>query len=178
MLIVMEDRNLHALTQLLLDVEAFRCFDVFKIDAAEGGLQRSNMLNQFVRIGLIHLDIEAIDTGEFFEQYGFAFHHRLGGERPDIAQTQHRRAVGDYADQIATRGHVVRLSRVAHDLFTSERDARRIRQRQITLVGHGFRRGNFKLAGTRVAVVLECRFFESLRYLGAIAHEFLLAFVS
>ena len=39
-LVVMEDRNLHPLAQLLLDDETFRRLDVFQIDAAEGGLQR------------------------------------------------------------------------------------------------------------------------------------------
>ena len=43
-LIVMEDRNLHALAQLLLDDEAFGRLDVFQIDAAEGRLQRRHDL--------------------------------------------------------------------------------------------------------------------------------------
>ncbi len=30
-----------------------------------------------------------VDAGEFLEQNGFAFHHRLGGERADIAEPEH-----------------------------------------------------------------------------------------
>ena len=123
-LVIMENRNLHALAQLLLNVEAFRRLDVFEVDAAECGLQRSDVLNELVRIGLVHLDIEAIDTSEFFEQNGFAFHHGLGGQWPNVAKTEHRCSVGHNAHQIAARRHVVRLGRVAHYLFAGERDAR------------------------------------------------------
>ena len=37
-LVVVEDRDLHALAQLRLDVEALRRLDVFEVDAAEGRL--------------------------------------------------------------------------------------------------------------------------------------------
>jgi hypothetical protein len=37
-LIVVEDRNLHALAQLALDLEALRRLDVFEVDAAKGRL--------------------------------------------------------------------------------------------------------------------------------------------
>jgi hypothetical protein len=38
-LIVMEDRNLHAFAQLALDIKTIRRFDVFQVDAAEGWFQ-------------------------------------------------------------------------------------------------------------------------------------------
>ena len=48
MLVVMEDRDLHARLELLLDLEAFRRLDVFEIDAAEGRLQRRHGLDHAV----------------------------------------------------------------------------------------------------------------------------------
>src|SRR5690606_520264 len=87
-LIVMEYRNLHALAQLLLDIEALGRLDVLKVDAAEGRFQGSDDFDQFFRIFLVDLDIEDVDAGEFLEQYPFAFHHRFGSQRADIAQAE------------------------------------------------------------------------------------------
>ena len=77
MLVVVEDRDLHALAQLALDLEAFRCLDVFEIDAAESRFQAGDDVNEFVGIVLGDFQIKHVDTGEFLEQHGLAFHHRL-----------------------------------------------------------------------------------------------------
>jgi hypothetical protein len=49
-LVVVEDRDLHALAQLALDVEALGRLDVFQVDAAEGRLQRGDDVDQLVRV--------------------------------------------------------------------------------------------------------------------------------
>ena len=49
------------------------------------------------------------------EQHAFAFHHRFAGERADVAQPQHRGAVGDHRDQVAARGHLAGRVRVLGD---------------------------------------------------------------
>ena len=103
-LVVVEDRDLHAAAQLALDVEALRRLDVLEVDAAEGRLERGDHLDQLVRIGLVDLDVEDVDAGELLEQDALAFHHRLGSERTDGAEPEHRGAVGDDADQVAARG--------------------------------------------------------------------------
>src|SRR5690606_12723034 len=100
-LVVVEDRNIHALTELALNVEAFRCLDVFKVDTAEGGFQTSDDVHQLVGIVLVDLNIEDVDASELLEQDSLAFHDGLGGQCADVAQTEHRRAVGDDADEIA-----------------------------------------------------------------------------
>jgi hypothetical protein len=51
-LVVVEDRDLHALAQLALDDEALRRLDVFQIDAAEGRLQRGDDVDQLVGVVL------------------------------------------------------------------------------------------------------------------------------
>jgi hypothetical protein len=52
---------------------------------------------------LVDLDVEHVDAGELLEQAALAFHHRLAGERPDVAEAEHRGAVGDHRDQVAAR---------------------------------------------------------------------------
>jgi hypothetical protein len=49
-LVVVEDRDLHALAQLALDVEAVRRLDVLEVDAAEGGLERGDDVDQLVEV--------------------------------------------------------------------------------------------------------------------------------
>jgi len=154
MLVVVEDGNFHPLAQLALDVEALRRLDVLKVDAAEGRLQRRDVLDQAIGVELVEFDVEAIQTGEFLEEHRLALHHRLRRERPDVTEPEHRRAIGDHADQIAARREVERLARVAHDLVTGEADAGRIGERQIALRGH------FQLAGDGMAVVIERGLFQ------------------
>ncbi|KAG1080349.1 hypothetical protein G6F40_015918 [Rhizopus arrhizus] len=89
---------------LALDGEAFRGLDVFQVDAAEGGFQAGDDLDQLVRVGFVDFDVEDIQAGELLEQHRLAFHDRLGSQRTDVAQAQHRGAVGDHADQVATGG--------------------------------------------------------------------------
>ena len=104
MLIIVKDRDAHAFPQLRLHIEALRRLDVLKVDAAKGRLQRSDDAHQLVRIVLGDLQIEDVDAGELLEQATFALHHRLAGQRADIAEPEHRCAVGDHGDQVAARG--------------------------------------------------------------------------
>src|SRR5690606_6399226 len=103
-LVVVEHRNLHPLAQAALDVEALRRLDVFQVDATESRLQRGNDLHQLVGIALVQLEVEYVDACKFLEQHGLAFHHRLGRQRTNGTQTQHRGAVGDHRYQVAARG--------------------------------------------------------------------------
>src|SRR5690606_23663112 len=137
-LVVMEDRYHHARAQLLLNVEALGRLDVFQVDAAQRGLERGDDVDEFVRVVFGELDVEHVDAGEFLEQAALAFHDRLGGQRADVAQPQHGGAVGDDAHQIGPRGvfrrRVVTLVENGH---AGRGHARRVRQRQVVLVGQG-----------------------------------------
>src|SRR6185369_15794374 len=80
-LVIVKHRDVHALAQFALDVEAVRRLDILEIDAAEGRLQRRDHVDQFVQVVLlVDLDIENVDAGELLEQHALAFHHRLGGQ--------------------------------------------------------------------------------------------------
>ena len=66
-LVIVEYWDITAFAQFFLNVKTFGRFDVFQVDAAESRLQRSDGINQFIRIGFVDFDIEYIDTGKFFE---------------------------------------------------------------------------------------------------------------
>ena len=87
-LVVMEHRNVHQLAQPLLDDEAFRRLDVLEIDAAERRPEIAHALMNSSGILGVDLQIDRIDIGEALEQDRLALHHRLGGERPEIAEAR------------------------------------------------------------------------------------------
>ncbi len=151
-LVVVEDRDLHPLAQLALDVEAVRRLDVLEVDAAEGRLERCDHVDQLVQIVLGHLDVEDVDAGELLEQHALAFHHRLARQRPDVAQAEHGGAVGDHRDQVAARGVAEGIRRVGDDLFARRCHAGRIGECQVALVDELLGGGDRDLArasGTR-----------------------------
>ena len=154
-LVIVEHRDLHALAQLALDVEAVGGLDVFEVDAAEGGFHGRDDLDQTVRILFVEFDVEHVDAGELLEQHALAFHHRLAGQRADVAQAQHGGAVGDHADQVAARGVAERGCGVFHDLLAGSGHAGGVGQRQIVLVHHLLGGLDADLAGARQLVVVE-----------------------
>jgi hypothetical protein len=154
-LVVVEHRDLHALLQALLDVEALRRLDVLQVHAAQRGLQRADDVDQPVGVFLGQLDVEHVDAGELLEQAPLAFHHRLGRQRADVAQPQHRGAVGHHADQVAARGVFGGGVRVLLDRQARIRHAGRIGQRQVALVGQGLDRLDRDLPARRLGVVFE-----------------------
>ena len=155
MLIVVEDRNVHPLPELALDLEALGRLDVLEVDGAEGGLEAGDDIDQLVGVALVDLDVEGVDAGEFLEQHRLAFHHRLRGQRADGAEAEHGGAVGDDGDEVGAHGQCVDLGRVADDLLAGGGDAGRVRQRQVALVGERLGRLDRELARFRQAVELE-----------------------
>ncbi|MNH09722.1 hypothetical protein D3C79_691830 [compost metagenome] len=129
----MEHRDLHALTQLLLNIEALGRFDIFQVNTAEGRFQRGDHVNQLVRIEFIDFDIEHVNTGKLLKQNPFTFHDRLTGQRTDIPQPQHRGAVGDHRHQVTLGGIFISGQRIGGNFQTGGSHTRRIGQGQIAL---------------------------------------------
>ena len=154
-LVVVEDRDLHPRAQRALDVEAVRRLDVLEVDAAEGRLERGDQVDQLVEVLLVDLDVEDVDAGELLEQDALAFHHRLGGERADVAEAEHRGAVGDHGDQVAARGVAEGVRRIGDDLLACRGDAGRVGEREVVLVDELLGRGDRDLARRRELVVVE-----------------------
>src|SRR6185437_3622743 len=155
MLVVVEYRDPHALAAFALDIEALGRLDVLEIDAAERRLERTDDVDQPVRIAFVDFDVETVDAGEFLEQDRLALHHRLAGERTDRAESKDRRAVGDDADQVAARGEIARLARIADDFVAGGGDARRISEREVALVGQLLGRQDRDLARRMRPMVFE-----------------------
>ena len=151
-LIVMEDRNVEQLAQLLLDDEAFGRLDVFQIDAAPALAQELDAIDEFVRIFGGDFEVDGIDVGEALEQHRLAFHHGLGGKRAAIAEPENGGAVGDDGDEIALGGVVVGAALVLGDRQHRNGDAGRIGERQVALGGHGLGGHDLKLARPALAV--------------------------
>ena len=154
-LVVVEHRDLQALLQALLDLEALGRLDVLEVDPAEGRRDARHRLDEGVDVERVHLDVEHVDVGEALEEHALALHDGLGGERSDVAQAEHRGAVGDHGDQVA-------LGRVLVDLFGIPRDlqawfghSRAVRQREVLLGPAGLRRDDFDLPLAPAGVILE-----------------------
>jgi hypothetical protein len=159
-LVVVEHRDLHALAQLPFDVEALRRLDVLEVDAAERGLEGRDNVDEPIRVVLGNLDVEHVDAREFLEQAPLAFHDRLRGKRADVAEAQHRGAVRDHGHEVGARGHVRRFERIVLDQQARVRNAGRIRQRKIALVGQRLGRRQRDLSGRGQAVIIERGFLE------------------
>jgi hypothetical protein len=110
---------------------------------------------------------KAVDVGEFLEQDGLALHHRLGRQPADVAQPQHRRAVGHHRHEVAPRGIIPCRVGVFLDLDAGLGDAGRIGAGQIAPVGEGLGRPDLELAGLGIAVIVERRLTEA--FAGAVA---------
>jgi hypothetical protein len=145
-LVVVEDGDVHQLAQSLLDDEAFGRLDVLEIDAAEGRPEIAHRVDELVGVLGVDLQIDRIDVGKALEQHRLALHHRLGGERAEIAKTEDGSAVGDHGNEIGTRGVVIGLGRILGDRQDRHGNARRIGQRQIALRRHRHGRDDLELA--------------------------------
>ena len=129
----MEYRNIHQFAQAAFDQKAFRCFDVFKIDAAEGRSEIADAIDELVHVLGVEFQIDGVNIGKAFEQDGLAFHHRLGSQPAEIAETEHSCAVGYNGDHITLGGIFVGVVRIVGNFETWCGDARRIGQCQIAL---------------------------------------------
>ena len=165
-LIVVEHRDVHHLAQLLLDDEAFRRLDVLQVDAAERRPQVAHRIDELVDVVGVDFEVHRIDVGEALEQHRLAFHHRLGRQRAEIAEAEHRRAVGDDRDQVALGGVVVRGVGVLLDREARPGDARRVRQGQIALGRQRLGGNDLDLARTPLAVENKRFLFGNARLIG------------
>ena len=149
----MEHRNVHALAQLLLDLEALRRLDVLEVDAAEGRLEGRHAFHHALDCRRRQLDVEHVDVGEFLEQNRLPLHHGLRRQRPDVAQPKHRRAVGDHADEVGAARVFRDQRRIGGNRLGNGANARRIGQRHVALVAERLGRPDLQFPGLRLGMV-------------------------
>ena len=111
MLVVVEHGDAQVL-QGFLNVEALGRGDVLEVDAAETGGDGPHRPDNLVGVLRGDTDGIGVHTGQVLEQDGLAFHDRHGRFGADVAEAQHRRAVGHHCDGVAPVGEVVGLGRV------------------------------------------------------------------
>src|SRR3546814_6644509 len=92
-------------------------------------------------------DVFCSDLGEALVQHRLAVHHRLGRLGAEVAEAEHRGAVGDDGDDVALGGVVVGLRLVVANAQAGRGNAGRIGQREIALGGQRLGRLNLELAG-------------------------------
>ena len=95
-----------------------------RLIAPKVGSSARDDLGELHRIALVHLDVEAVDVGELLEEHRLALHHRLRGQRADVAEPEHRRAVRHHRDQVAARGVARGVGGIGLDLEAGLGDAR------------------------------------------------------
>ena len=94
-----------------LDLEAARRRDVLEVDPREHRRDRLDGADDLLGVGGVEADREGVDVGEPLEQRRLALHHRQRRERADVAQAEHRRAVGDHRDGVALDGEPAGVAR-------------------------------------------------------------------
>ncbi len=100
-LVVVEHRDVHQLAQALLDDEALGRLDVLEVDAAEARAEVAHAVHELVHVLRVDAQVDPVDVGEALEQRDLALHHRLGRERPEVAEAQHGGAVRHHRDHVA-----------------------------------------------------------------------------
>ena len=80
------------------------------------------------------LEIEDVEVGELLEEVAFALHHRLSGERSDVAEPEHGSAVGDDGDEVSAGSVLVGVVGILLDLEAGLGDAGRVGEGEIALV--------------------------------------------
>ncbi len=148
----MEHRNFHPLAQRFFNIEALRRFDILQVDAAEGWLERGDDIDHLLDGRGVDLDVEDVHAGEFLEEDGLAFHDGLRGERPDIAEAEDGRAVGNHGHEIGARRVIGRRARIVANGKTGGGDARRIGEREVALVAERLGGGDLELSGAGITV--------------------------
>ena len=138
MLVVVEDRDVAALLERLLDLEALGRLDVLEVDAAERRREQLAEADHLFRVFGFDLDVEHVDVGETLEQDALALHHRLAGQRADIPEAEHGGPIGHDRDEVALVGVLVGELGVLGDVEARLRHARCVGQRQIALGGARF----------------------------------------
>ena len=82
----------------------------------------------------VQADRPGVDAGEPLEQGGLALHHRQRGVRPDVAQAEHGRAVGDHGHRVPLDGEAAGVLAVPGDRHRDPAHARGVRHGQVVPV--------------------------------------------
>ncbi len=158
MLVVVHNRDVALLFQGILNHEAFRRLDVFEVDAAECRRDGLDDADELLRVFLVHLYVEGIESGKYLEQQRFPLHDGLTGEGTDVAEAEDGGAVAYDAHEVALVGVAVNVGGIILDFKAGECHAGGIGEREVELRGIWFGGDDFYLSRRRGFVVTERHF--------------------
>ena len=119
------------------------------------GLEELAEPDDVLRVLGADLEVEHVDVGELLEEVRLSLHHRLAGERPDVAEAEHRGAVGDDGDEVAAGRVLVGVLGVLLDLEAGLGDAGRVGEGEVALVVERLGGDDCDLPGPPRGVVVE-----------------------
>ena len=131
MLVIVEHRDVERLAKSCLDLETPRRGDVFEVDPAVDGGDQLDGADDLVGVLRCETHRPCVDVGEPLEQQRLSLHD---GERrfwSDIAETEHRGAVGDDGDGVALDRQIARRRGVLRDRERHSGNAWRVRHREV-----------------------------------------------
>ena len=161
-LVVVHDGDVELGFQTRLDFEALGGFDVFEIDAAEGGGDGFDDLNEAFGVFLVDLDVVGVDATVDFEEEAFAFHDGFAGQGADVAETEHGGAVGDDGHEVALVGVAIGVLGLLFDFEAGLSHAGAVGEGEVVGGGVGLGGNDGNLAGTALFVVVEGFLFADL----------------
>ncbi len=144
-LVVVEDGDVEALLEPVLDLEAARRGDVLEVDAAEARRESHDRLDDLVDVGGVEADRHGVDATELLEEDGLPLHDRHRGPRPDVAEAEDGGAVGDDGHRVGHPGVLGGQRLVLGDRLADPGDARRVGQRELLGAVQGDPRGDLHL---------------------------------
>ena len=127
----MEHGNVEFVDQTALDFEAARRRDIFQVDTAKARGQTLYGFDDFIDILRIEAQRHSVHAAESLEQGALAFHNRHRGQRTNVAQAKHGRAIGNHGNRVRLHGVLVSIGGIVGDLAARLSNARRVRQRQV-----------------------------------------------
>ena len=130
----MENGDIASLFELLFDLEAARCGDIFKVDPAEAVGDKLYRADELVNVLGIHADRESVNTRKFLEKRAFALHYGHRSSRSDVAKSENGSTVRDNSNKVVSSCKVVGKLRVLFNFKARLRNARSVCKRKLLTV--------------------------------------------
>ena len=138
MLVVVENRDVESLAQLLFNLKTAGRRNIFKVDSTEAGGDQLHGAHDFIDILGVKADRPCINIGKFFKESRFSFHDGHGSFRSNISQTENSGSVGDHGNGISFNREIPGVSRVFRDRHADPSDTGGVGARQICAVAKGY----------------------------------------
>ena len=146
LLVVMPDRNVQLPAKGVEDSKALGLGDVLEVDPAEARLEQLDGPHNLVRVLGSEAEGNRIDPTQVLEQQGLALHHRQGGLRPDVTETEYPAAVRDDGDAVGLVAVLEYQGRVGANRTAGRRHARAVPNAEVFEPPHRAFRKDLHLA--------------------------------